>query len=196
MIFNPNRLSKIKIFDLIKSNNFFYLLLNLTIFTLLILSFHFLFRWWDNENYWPILPAVEFAYEQLSILLFENSIWVLKQLTFYEFYVKSEARQIWMVDGCVEISHYCSALKQILQWIFLMILFPGPWKHKLWFIPIGVIALHIINIFRIVFLFILLFHFPEYWDLAHDYVPRPFFYGLIFGMWVIWVERFQNIKTK
>lgn len=94
--------------------------------------------------------------------------------------------------GYVEVVEDCSGAKQFLQIIVLFVLFPGPWKHKLWYIPFAIIIMYFTNVFRIVFLTLTLIWIPQEWDFMHLWVMRPFFYVVIFIMWVIWVEKFEN----
>jgi exosortase/archaeosortase family protein len=75
-----------------------------------------------------------------------------------------------------------------------MILFPGSWKKKLWYIPLGILVLHIVNIFRIVILSVVVVNWPRNWDFIHESIMRPFFYVVIFAMWVLWVERIRGEK--
>ena len=90
------------------------------------------------------------------------------------------------------INESCSGLKQMLQFSLLMILFPGPWIKKLWFIPLGIIVMHLTNLFRVVGLAVVMNTRPQYWDFSHDYIFRPIFYVVIFGLWLYWVERINR----
>jgi exosortase/archaeosortase family protein len=159
------------------------------IFTVITIGFHFLFRAFSSQimSTWPVPAISGFTVD----LLFKNSLW---------FNVKVLGMTINTVDttmlfpdcGYIGINHSCSAVKQFMQWLVLMILYPGPWRHKLWYIPVGLFILHLTNIFRIVGLSVVLLNWPAYWDWSHDWVFRPFFYVVIFAMWVLWVERFSN----
>jgi exosortase/archaeosortase family protein len=75
-----------------------------------------------------------------------------------------------------------------------MLFFPGPWIHKLWFIPLGLIITHLVNVFRIDSLVIILDYYPQHWHFTHDYILRPFFYVVMFGLWVFWVEKITPQK--
>jgi len=98
--------------------------------------------------------------------------------------------------GYIIVNSSCSGLKQAYQVTALFVLFPGPWKHKLWFIPAGWAIMFLTNVFRIVVLSLILVWRPEYWNFSHDWILRPFFYVIIFGLWVIWVERFGGFFRK
>ena len=127
-------------------------------------------------------------------LLYHNSVWALKHLTTYNFTFNDELREIYIGPGYVGVNYGCSGFKQFLQWIVLMSFFPGPWKQKAWFIPVGLVIIHFVNVFRISSLSVILLYYPEHWDFTHDWILRPFFYVVMFGMWVIWVERFYQPK--
>jgi len=174
-------------------------LINVAIFTILILGFHFFFRWWayGDNKYWPIEGLIAPVYDFLANLLYNNSIWVLHHLTNYDFTTSDELRTIYLGKGYVGVGYGCSGLKQFLQWIVLMSFFPGPWKHKAWFVPLGLLIIHIINVMRITMLSTYLHYEPSQtsWTFAHDYLLRPFFYVVMFLLWVVWVERFVEKKT-
>jgi exosortase/archaeosortase family protein len=83
-------------------------------------------------------------------------------------------------------------LKQFYQAFFLFLLYPGPWKHKLWYIPLAILVMHLVNVFRVVALSLVMVHAYPHWDLMHDWVLRPFFYVVLFALWVVWNERFRH----
>ena len=169
--------------------------LDIALFAFLILGFHFLFRFWAYHlHYQPFRAIVMPVYEFLTNLLFHNSVWALRHLTSYSF--TTHGRDILMGAGHVGVHSGCSGLKQFLEWIVLMTFFPGPWKHKAWFIPLGLVVIHLVNIFRISGLSILLIYFPEHWQFTHDYIWRPFFYVVMFLLWVWWVEKFRDRKPE
>jgi len=71
-------------------------------------------------------------------------------------------------------------------------LFPGPWKKKLWFIPLGIAIIHLTNVLRIVGLAIVMNNWPWHFNFSHDLIFRPIFYVVIFALWLIWVERVHS----
>lgn len=170
-------------------------LADVALFFILILGFHFFFRFWAYDlHYWPLRPEIYAVYDVLVNLLFHNSVWALHHFTNYIF--TAHNHKIVMTNGYVEVAAGCSGLKQFLEWIVLMTFFPGPWKHKLWFIPSGLIITHLVNVFRIASLSILLLYIPEHWQFMHDWVFRPFFYVVMFALWVLWVEKFRDPSRK
>lgn len=97
-------------------------------------------------------------------------------------------------NSSMAINESCSGFKQMWQVIVLFVLFPGPWKNKLWFIPAGMLAMFITNIIRVVLLSIVMIHWPAQWDFIHLWVLRPFYYVVIFALWVWWVEKYGGMK--
>ncbi len=172
---------------------------DVAIFMFLLLSFHFLYRFWAYHlHFAPIADMVNAARDSLAGLLYKNSVWALQHLTGYDFTFLPDKREIWYVPGrgYVGVHLSCSGFKQMLQWAVLMLFFPGPWKHKLWFIPLGLLITHMVNIFRISGLSVVLIYVPQHWQFIHDDIYRPFFYVVMFLLWVWWVEKFRNKARK
>ncbi len=170
-------------------------IVDVAIFMILLLSFHFLYRFWANHlHFAPIADIANASRDALAGLLYKNSVWVLHHLTNYDFTFLPDKREIWYMPGrgYVSVHLACSGFKQMLQWAVLMIFFPGPWKHKLWFIPLGLVITHMVNIFRISGLSVVLIYTPQNWHFIHDNIYRPFFYVVMFLLWVWWVEKFRN----
>jgi len=144
-------------------------------------------------------------------MVYSQSCWVLDRIFHVDITTFSEQRLIAAMnkDGGwarVIIAPECASLKQWMHWIFLMVLFPGPWKHKLWYIPAGLVVIEWTNVVRICGILLMQMQWPNIhirlmgsdintFHLAHDYVFKFFFYLVIFLMWVLWVEKFYDKKT-
>ena len=93
------------------------------------------------------------------------------------------------------IGEGCSGVKQITQVLMLLLLYPGPWKHKAWFIPVGMLILHFTNVFRITILGLAMnLNLPGI-HFIHSQILRVFFYVVIFGLWLLWEEKFVKHDT-
>lgn len=168
-------------------------IVDVLIFMLIIVFFHFL--WWDLGLKKFLLEYTAFGELEsfMAYQVFLPSSWIDQHILGYD--IKTLNTTIYFSNnGYINVNGSCSGLKQFYQWIFLMILFPGPWKKKLWFIPLGLLIIHFTNILRIVILSIILMNWPDYWTISHDWILRPFFYVVIFGMWVVWEEKFRLKK--
>ena len=186
---------------------------NVGMFVLLILSFHFLYVGWnDGIDYWPIRKTVYKLLVWSVNMVYSQSCWVLDRVLHIDISTINETRLIAAPDksggwACTVIAPECASLKQWLHWIFLMVLFPGPWKHKAWYIPAGLVIIEWTNVVRICGIMLMQIIWPDIhirllgsdintFHLAHDYVFKAFFYFVIFLMWVLWVEKFYNPSLK
>lgn len=176
-----------------------YAFKDVAVFMLILVFFHFLFKVFAKE-----ISDSQFYYNSsdwLSQKVFEASRWImdvlnLKVTAFDQLNIGNSIRNRVFYypenNGFVSVNHSCSGLKQFYQWIVLMLLYPGPWKHKAWFIPMGLVIIHLVNLFRIVGMTYVTIHLPDHWDFIHDYVMRPFFYVVMFALWVWWNEKFYH----
>jgi len=170
---------------------------NISIFLILTLGFHLLFNYWTYSlNYLPFNVQIQSLYNYLTNLAYENSVCLLRIMTDNNIKTNSSSRTIWYGSGSIYISSGCSGLKQFLQWIVLILIFPGPYRHKLWFMPVGLLLLYIFNVLRIIGLTFVHNYSPSYWNFFHLYFFRFLFYGIIFVLWVIWVEKFYLTNSK
>jgi exosortase/archaeosortase family protein len=167
---------------------------DVVIFGVIIVFFHKF--WWDWGFKSFLINYAGFAeLEQfMAYQVFKPSAWIDKFILGYDVTTR-DTTILFPNNGYINVNGSCSGLKQFYQWIFLMVLFPGPWKQKLWYIPLGILIIHLVNIFRIVALSVILMNWPDYWTFSHDWILRPFFYVVIFVMWVIWVEKIRKKKV-
>jgi exosortase family protein XrtF len=95
---------------------------------------------------------------------------------------------VWIGDPCNGVSLFALFTGFILA-------FPGPWKTKLWFIPMGILAIHLINVIRVVALVIVEYYYPESLDFNHTYTFTVLVYSLVFVLWYWWIKKFSNIHA-
>lgn len=95
-------------------------------------------------------------------------------------------------NASITIQNYCLGLDVMALFTMLIIAYPGPWKKKLVFIPVGIIGVFIINQLRIMAIGICFVDFIEYaWFDNHLYfnVAAYSFIFLFFVGWVNYLER-------
>lgn len=85
----------------------------------------------------------------------------------------------------------CNALSVIILFIAFVVAFTGKLKPTILFILGGTVLIHVLNISRIAILAVALYHFPEYESLLHGVIFPLFIYGVVFILWVIWVNKFS-----
>lgn len=170
------------------------------LFFILIFSFHFLYLFWNEGlDFWPIKGAVDKLFIWASALLFDQSTWMLEHIFGMDFFTYGQTIGFLNHEDTysyVTVAPECTSLKQWMHWLFLMLIFPGPWKHKAWYIPLGLVIVEFTNVVRVVGIALFLRPFPHDFALAHDVIFKIMFYVVIFLMWMIWVERFLHKKVK
>lgn len=92
----------------------------------------------------------------------------------------------------IGIAHECNALVLFVLFAGFIISFPGSWLRKLWFIPIGMLAIWLVNIGRVAALTLIQIHYPSALAFNHKYTFTILVYAFIFGLWMFWVKRFAN----
>ncbi len=174
---------------------------NVGLFIVLIISFHFIYLGWQALGYWPVEKWVNQLMVWSVNMLYSQASWVLDHVFHIDLTTITSARLLATTNSeggwaRVVIAPECASLKQWMHWIFLMVFFPGPWKHKLWYIPIGLVIIEWTNVIRICGILMMQIPWPNSFHLAHDYIFKVFFYFVIFLMWVLWVEKFYNPTLK
>lgn len=166
-------------------------IVDVALFILITLVIHYTYRYWVTQQYYPIIESMAAMHDYLSGRVFIESSWFIQHVLGMEITIVDRT-MYWANEGYIAINHGCSGLKQMIQFALLMMVFPGPWKHKLWYIPMGIFIVHLTNLFRIIGLAVVLVSVPDYWKFSHDYLFRPFFYVVIFSLWVYWVEKMRR----
>ena len=170
---------------------------DVALFIIITLIIHYTWRFWANQlHYVPINDFMSDAQNWMANGVFRQSIWFVQHVLSIELSVVQDNNSMYFSnESFMYINKSCSGLKQIMQFVILMMVFPGPWKRKLWFIPLGILIVHLTNLFRIIGLSVVLENVPDYWKFSHDYIFRPFFYVVIFFMWVWWVDKISQRNT-
>jgi exosortase family protein XrtF len=96
-------------------------------------------------------------------------------------------------SGGVWVGSNCNALTLCALFAVFIIAYPGQQKNKWWFVPAGMLAIHVLNIFRVTALALIAYHFPpEYLTFNHTYTFTFLIYGFIFLLWILWINRFAH----
>lgn len=100
-------------------------------------------------------------------------------------------------NECLYLAWPCLGIKVTAVFIALIIVFPGNYLHKFWFIPLGIIVIQIFNVLRFTALMIIIYHYPlsdvtnfNLWHLGIGYheIFNLVLYMVIFGLFIIWIH--------
>lgn len=111
-------------------------------------------------------------FEETSVNLYYHDTWVTR-----------------IIEGC-------NALSIIILFISFVISFAGKLKQTILFILIGSLLIHVFNVLRIALLSMAIFHFPKYEHILHGVIFPLFIYGIVFLLWVIWVNKYSFYAKK
>ncbi len=103
--------------------------------------------------------------------------------------------QIGIADsvGLLQIGAPCDGLVLFALFTVFILVFPGPTKRKLWFIPAGIVLIHLANLLRVVSLVIIQYNRPQSLKFNHDYTWTVLVYAFIFWLWHLWATRFSQV---
>ena len=82
----------------------------------------------------------------------------------------------------------CNGLNVMIVFVAFLVAFGGPVKTMAWFIPAGLVIIHLFNLLRIGLLYYVATHFERYFYFFHKYLFTAILYAVVFGLWVIWIR--------
>ncbi len=88
----------------------------------------------------------------------------------------------------------CNSISVIILFVSFIIAFSGKLKTTVLYIFSGCILIYVVNLFRIVILSIALYHYPSQEKVLHSVVFPAIIYGMVFLLWIFWVNRFSKSK--
>ncbi len=109
-----------------------------------------------------------------------------------------EASMKLLVNGryLARVIEGCNAVSVIILFLSFIVAFSGSLKSTFFYILSGSVLIYAVNLIRIVLLTMGLYHYPEYEDVLHTVVFPAIIYGMVFLLWVFWVNRFSKLKQK
>jgi exosortase family protein XrtF len=89
--------------------------------------------------------------------------------------------------GIVAVYEGCNGINVMIVFLAFLLAF-GPYTKKLlWFVPLGLLVIHVSNLLRIILLAVVVVHLPDYLYFTHKYLFTAFIYLFVFLLWIWWV---------
>lgn len=90
----------------------------------------------------------------------------------------------------VNIKNGCNGIEAMLIFLAAVLAFPAPWTSRLAGLAIGILAIQVVNLIRVVALFLTGVYFPSFFDTSHTVVWQTVV--ILFGvlLWIFWANRF------
>jgi exosortase family protein XrtF len=90
----------------------------------------------------------------------------------------------------------CNAMSVIILFVAFIVAFSGKPKPTVLYIISGSLIIHILNVTRIALLCVLMYYYPKQQHFLHGVVFPLFIYGVVFILWILWVNKFSKYATK
>jgi exosortase H (IPTLxxWG-CTERM-specific) len=89
----------------------------------------------------------------------------------------------------VNIRNGCNGVEAMLIFLSAVLAFPAPWRWRLGGLVLGSIAIQLINLVRVVSLYLTGVYFPRIFDASHTVIWQSVV--ILFGvlLWVLWANR-------
>ncbi len=90
----------------------------------------------------------------------------------------------------VNIKNGCNGVETMIIFLAAVFAFPASWKSRAIGLVLGLLAIQLINLVRVVALFLTGAYFPKFFDSSHTVVWQTIV--ILFGvfLWIFWANRF------
>lgn len=89
----------------------------------------------------------------------------------------------------------CNSASVIILFISFVIAFAGKFKTTFFYVLAGSVLIYVVNLLRIVILSVGLYHYPWRREELHTVIFPLIIYGMVFLLWMFWVNRFSNLSN-
>jgi exosortase family protein XrtF len=90
----------------------------------------------------------------------------------------------------------CNGLSVIILFISFIVAFSGKMRTTVLFVVGGSLLIYVLNVVRIALLCILMYYYPEQQHFLHGVLFPLFIYGVVFILWIVWVNKFSKYATE
>jgi exosortase H (IPTLxxWG-CTERM-specific) len=90
----------------------------------------------------------------------------------------------------VNIRNGCNGVEAMLIFLAAVLAFPAPWRSRLLGLGLGILAIQLVNLVRVVVLFLTGAYFPKLFDTSHTVIWQTVVILFSVLLWIYWVNRF------
>lgn len=90
----------------------------------------------------------------------------------------------------VNIRNGCNGIEAMLIFLAAVLAFPATWRSRLLGLGIGILAIQVVNLIRVVALFLTGIYFPSLFDTSHTVVWQTVVILSGVLLWIFWANRF------
>jgi exosortase H (IPTLxxWG-CTERM-specific) len=92
----------------------------------------------------------------------------------------------------VNIRNGCNGVEAMLIFLAAVLAFPASWKSRLAGLALGILAIQIVNLIRVVALFLTGVYFPRIFDTSHTVIWQTIVILVGVLLWIFWANRFAT----
>lgn len=89
----------------------------------------------------------------------------------------------------------CNGINVMIIFVAFLFSFGPLTRNLFWFIPAGLVVIHLMNILRVSILFWVALYEPDYMYFLHKYLFTAALYVVVFVLWILWVRKFSKQKS-
>jgi exosortase/archaeosortase family protein len=119
-----------------------------------------------------------------------GSVWGLRALG-WQAEVTAANPTLLLLNGSpsVVVGAPCDGLVLYVLLVAFVLAYPGSTQRRLWFIPMGIAALWLLNVVRIIALALNHRYSPETFEFDHHYAFSAVAYAALGGLWLLWTRQ-------
>jgi exosortase H (IPTLxxWG-CTERM-specific) len=89
----------------------------------------------------------------------------------------------------VNIRNGCNGVEAMMIFLAAVLAFPAPWRSRVAGLALGILAIQVVNLIRVVALFLTGAYFPKLFDTSHTVIWQTVV--ILFGvlLWIFWANR-------
>ncbi len=95
----------------------------------------------------------------------------------------------------ISVERGCDAIEAMALFAAALLAFPARWKHKLIGFFAGLSVMFLLNIIRIVSLFLTGIYYPKAFELMHVEIWQVVFIFVAIGLWLLWIQKSSKTKV-
>ena len=152
----------------------------------LYISWFALYEWWIHPMRW------------VDLLVIDNTIDSSRMfLSWMGYATEISGDRIMRIPGTpgLFIGDSCNGISLFALFSIFIISFPGKLISKIIFIPAGILAIHFLNVLRVVLLAMIETYSYSWTEFNHTYTFTLLIYAFIFLMWLYWINKFSAIQS-
>lgn len=138
----------------------------------------------------PFLRPIFVFSRDIFIRLLVKGTYIMLHIFGYDAHIQNS--NIVYIAGSqgVLVINACIGWAIMALYIGFILIYPGKKKAKYWFIPLGLVIITIVNVFRITGMAMISYHNYESLAFYHRYIFNFALYLAVFIIWFVWVSRY------